>query len=300
MWARARISASRPAVRPPCLTNGRKTAAPFRRHQPDLRHPDPALSDDGALYSVTVTNPVNAVTSAQVRLTVNAARVPTIATQPTPVVAIPGQPATFTVVAAGSAPFHYQWMKDGAAIGGDSATFSIAAVQNSDAGSYSVTVTNLAGSVTSAAVTLKMAPPGVNLALNKVATASSYENQAGNPASNAVDGNATTKWGSAFVDPSWFEVDLARCRRLTASSCAGKPLLPRRTKSRFPTTTPTGPRFTARMRARVASRTLPSPPRKHVISACMARPAAPYTGIRCTSSRCTTAPIAAMPASVIR
>ncbi|GAB7129168.1 hypothetical protein JCM19000A_36760 [Silvimonas sp. JCM 19000] len=167
-----------------------------------------ALSDDGALYSVTVTNPVNAVTSAQVRLTVNAARVPTIATQPTPVVAIPGQPATFTVVAAGSAPFHYQWMKDGAAIGGDSATFSIAAVQNSDAGSYSVTVTNLAGSVTSAAVTLKMAPPGVNLALNKVATASSYENQAGNPASNAVDGNATTKWGSAFVDPSWFEVDL--------------------------------------------------------------------------------------------
>jgi hypothetical protein len=46
-----------------------------------------------------------------------------------------------------------------------------------------------------------------NLALNKTATASSLEN-AGFPASNAVDGNLGTRWSSAFSDPQWLEVDL--------------------------------------------------------------------------------------------
>src|ERR1017187_3173966 len=45
------------------------------------------------------------------------------------------------------------------------------------------------------------------LALNKTATASSLEN-AGSPASNAVDGNLGTRWSSAFSDPQWLEVDL--------------------------------------------------------------------------------------------
>ncbi len=46
-----------------------------------------------------------------------------------------------------------------------------------------------------------------NLALNKTATASSTEN-ASFPASAAVDGNAGTRWSSAFSDPQWLEVDL--------------------------------------------------------------------------------------------
>jgi F5/8 type C domain/Ricin-type beta-trefoil lectin domain len=46
-----------------------------------------------------------------------------------------------------------------------------------------------------------------NLALGKTATASSTEN-AGFPASNAVDGNTGTRWSSAFSDPQWLEVDL--------------------------------------------------------------------------------------------
>jgi hypothetical protein len=44
-------------------------------------------------------------------------------------------------------------------------------------------------------------------ALNQPATASSLEN-AGFPASNAVDGNTGTRWSSAFSDPQWLEVDL--------------------------------------------------------------------------------------------
>ncbi|HVV23342.1 MAG TPA: discoidin domain-containing protein, partial [Pseudonocardiaceae bacterium] len=46
-----------------------------------------------------------------------------------------------------------------------------------------------------------------NLALNKTATASSTEN-AGDPASAAVDGNTGTRWSSGFSDPQWIEVDL--------------------------------------------------------------------------------------------
>ena len=46
-----------------------------------------------------------------------------------------------------------------------------------------------------------------NAALGKTATASSLEN-AGFPASNAVDGNTGTRWSSGFSDPQWLQVDL--------------------------------------------------------------------------------------------
>ncbi|MDX3855579.1 discoidin domain-containing protein [Streptomyces sp. AK02-01A] len=46
-----------------------------------------------------------------------------------------------------------------------------------------------------------------NAALNQPATASSTENAA-NPASAAVDGNAGTRWSSAVGDPQWLRVDL--------------------------------------------------------------------------------------------
>ena len=46
-----------------------------------------------------------------------------------------------------------------------------------------------------------------NAALNRPATASSVENGTF-PASAAVDGNAGTRWSSAFSDPQWLRVDL--------------------------------------------------------------------------------------------
>jgi hypothetical protein len=46
-----------------------------------------------------------------------------------------------------------------------------------------------------------------NAALNRPATASSTEN-AGVPASAAVDGNTGTRWSSTFADPAWLQVDL--------------------------------------------------------------------------------------------
>ncbi|HEY1017137.1 MAG TPA: discoidin domain-containing protein [Herpetosiphonaceae bacterium] len=49
-------------------------------------------------------------------------------------------------------------------------------------------------------------PPSANLALNAPASASST--QSGLPASNAVDGNPATRWGSDWSDPQWLQVDL--------------------------------------------------------------------------------------------
>ena len=62
-----------------------------------------------------------------------------------------GTPATFATVATGSSPFSYQWRKNGAPIpGATAASYTIPAVQNGDAGLYSVTVDNACGSVTTA------------------------------------------------------------------------------------------------------------------------------------------------------
>jgi beta-glucosidase len=48
---------------------------------------------------------------------------------------------------------------------------------------------------------------GGNIALYKAATASSLENS-NYPATNAFDGNLSTRWSSAFSDPQWIYVDL--------------------------------------------------------------------------------------------
>ena len=79
---------------------------------------------------------------------------PTIITQPSASTAAISQSVSFSVV-AGSAALSYQWKKDGVAINGaTAATYTIASAAPTAAGSYTVTVTNSAGSVTSTAVTL--------------------------------------------------------------------------------------------------------------------------------------------------
>jgi lysophospholipase L1-like esterase len=53
---------------------------------------------------------------------------------------------------------------------------------------------------------------GVNLALDKSATASSV--QGNNSASNAVDGNAFSYWNSASSDPQWISIDLGAVQNI--------------------------------------------------------------------------------------
>jgi uncharacterized repeat protein (TIGR01451 family) len=76
---------------------------------------------------------------------------PLITTQPASVTAPIGAPVSFSVIASGDWPLSYQWRRNATPLSGaTTATLSIPSVQASDAGSYTVVVTNAFGSVTSA------------------------------------------------------------------------------------------------------------------------------------------------------
>jgi bacillolysin len=73
-----------------------------------------------------------------------------------------GATASLTVVAAGDAPLSYQWLKDGSVLSGATQpTLTLVNVQGLDAGSYSVIVTNGAGSASPDAALLTVLTPGV-------------------------------------------------------------------------------------------------------------------------------------------
>ncbi len=115
-----------------------------------------AQTSDAGNYAVTVSNSAGSVTSNTATLTVNSTTTaPTITAQPASQTVNVGDTATFSVTASGTAPLAYQWSFNGAAISGATgATYSIANVQTSNAGGYSVVVSNSAGSVTSTTATL--------------------------------------------------------------------------------------------------------------------------------------------------
>lgn len=89
----------------------------------------------------------------------------TILTQPQSQTVVLGQPATFSVVAEGKPHFlHYQWRRDGVRVGHDAPNYRIRATEVRHAGTYTVTVSNPTGSVTSdpAVLTINV-PPVITL-----------------------------------------------------------------------------------------------------------------------------------------
>lgn len=57
-------------------------------------------------------------------------------------------------------------------------------------------------------MTLSFSVRGQNIALHKPATASSEDSSGLYPATNAVDGDLSTRWASAWSDPQWISIDL--------------------------------------------------------------------------------------------
>ena len=204
----------------------------------------PVLTSPGmhTLY-VIVSNPLNQVQSANAVLTVTAATPVSFTTQPASQIAVNNQPVQLTAVVAGSGPYTFQWQFTPASGAGSivaSATqlsntiaYVIPAMSAASVGAYTVTVNNAANvPVTSAAAQLTLAPPGNNLVLGRSATASSTQNACTSGttappytgvgclgAENAVDGNLSSRWGSATagapptpavpgVDPSSLRIDL--------------------------------------------------------------------------------------------
>ncbi len=88
----------------------------------------------------------------------NAAIPPIILTQPQNRASLPGGSATFTIGVTGDGPLSYQWYFNSNAIAGATATsFSIANVDPTNAGTYTVVISNLVGSVTSSPAILSIA-----------------------------------------------------------------------------------------------------------------------------------------------
>ncbi|MBN2506321.1 MAG: immunoglobulin domain-containing protein [Verrucomicrobia bacterium] len=89
---------------------------------------------------------------------------PAITTQPQGGLAGTGQTVTFSVAAEGSSPLSYQWHKDGAVLpGANASTLTLANVTRGDAGTYTVEVSNPAGTAVSepAVLTVRDTVPGV-------------------------------------------------------------------------------------------------------------------------------------------
>ena len=87
---------------------------------------------------------------------------PRIAVQPMSKIVNPGTPVSFTVEAVGSATLTYQWKRNGVLIAGaQSKTYTVATALTTNAGAYTVLVTNSLGSITSDAATLTVTAAGV-------------------------------------------------------------------------------------------------------------------------------------------
>ncbi|PTY08330.1 hypothetical protein DB347_01735 [Opitutaceae bacterium EW11] len=122
-----------------------------------------ATGPDAGVYTVVVDNGVGTATSVAAALVVNGGP-PVITLQPKSQSALAGATASFNVAVGGSGPFTYQWSKDGSPIPGASGpSLLLGSVQASDAGGYSVTVTNTGGAasgpVTSVVAMLTVVAP---------------------------------------------------------------------------------------------------------------------------------------------
>lgn len=115
-------------------------------------------STDAGRYSVAITSTVGTVTSQGATLTVVTR--PEITIQPLSQSIVVSQTVTFTVVLTGTQPLNYQWYFNGSPLPGrNTAELVLENVQLSQAGGYSVTVTNAYGSITSDLAVLTLLEP---------------------------------------------------------------------------------------------------------------------------------------------
>jgi len=125
--------------------------------------PPTVSSDNGATFRMVLTNSVGSAVSVSATLTVNPASVgPSIITQPANQTVTVGQTASFSVVAAGTAPLTYQWQKNNANISGATAVSYTPppTVSGDNNATFRVMVTNPVSSVTSNSATLIVNPIG--------------------------------------------------------------------------------------------------------------------------------------------
>ncbi len=120
----------------------------------------PASLADGGLYRVVVSNSAGAVESEAAALTVYTLPVIPSGSAPQGGWVNVGGSFTFTVAADGVPAPTYQWFKDGQPLEGKtSSSLALENVSDADAGSYTVVITNSAGTTESAPAVLQVATP---------------------------------------------------------------------------------------------------------------------------------------------
>lgn len=120
-------------------------------------------------YEVVITNTEGAVTSSVATLTVLVP--PTITRQPTNQSVSLGANITFSALAAGTAPRYFQWRFNETNLPGKTSTSLVLTnLQPTNAGGYTVVVTNVAGSVTSLVATLTVDPTFTKITSGAIAT----------------------------------------------------------------------------------------------------------------------------------
>ncbi|MEM7220381.1 MAG: PKD domain-containing protein [Pseudomonadota bacterium] len=150
--------------------------------------------ENGAEFTVSVTNVVTTVTSQQALLTVIQ---PPVVTQPPQSVSVEeGSTVVFDVQADGSTPFAYQWARNGNAIpGATDATLTLSSVSiGEDLDQFSVTLSNLAATVTSASATLDVFQrPVANFSSQQIENTLGFD----------FDGSASTDGDGSVASYDW-------------------------------------------------------------------------------------------------
>ncbi len=190
--------------------------------------------DDGS-YSVVVSNFLGTATSANAVLTINVA--PSITTQPQSQSGGTGADVVFNVVAAGTAPLNYQWLKDGATIpGANNSSYTRSSITANDVGAYSVIVSNIAGTVTSTNASLAIntcvislqsinVSPGINASLSfNVDPANNYTFQSKDDLTDSQWHDVSTvSSGSSTMTITDLSVTNSQKFYRLASSCTSTP-----------------------------------------------------------------------------
>jgi uncharacterized repeat protein (TIGR01451 family) len=148
------------------------------------------------LYSVRVTNIFGSTNSAPALLTVDVP--PAITAQPSNQVAAAGGTVSFTVAATGTPAPAYQWFRNATIpVGVNSNVLTLVGVQSSQAGAYTVVVTNLAGSTNSTPATLALlqSPDLLSITVTHTNVSVSFQ--------SVIGLNYTLEYKNLLTDPAW-------------------------------------------------------------------------------------------------
>ncbi|MFM8944645.1 MAG: PQQ-dependent sugar dehydrogenase [Actinomycetota bacterium] len=135
---------------------------------------DLEVSGDGRLYYLA--RGAGSTTGVVGRIAYTASGAPTITQQPTGLTVSSGAPATFSVVASGTAPLAYRWQRNGVDIpGATGASYTLTSASLADSGAtFRSIVSNGDGSATSASATLTVVTNTAPVATITAPTATTY------------------------------------------------------------------------------------------------------------------------------